>query len=605
MLSTIKDYTNSLKIDFNDKLLSQEDDISIEEYTIITMKEFEAIENIEILGYEIITNQDEIDYNYHTTNINFKRKNLDKIEIPKFKFITDNRYNEIKFTIKIETNLNKKIIEKKILIPVEDDGFYLLSDKRWKKIWQLCDASTYSQRGKITLKSRMPIIIYNTKNRRVVDDEGNEYFYQSFSYALNTKTRRGSTKTKVKFINPLMIFSAKMGLRKTIAFFGFSGIIDIVDKVKDDKNLFRYYPLNELFIKVDNFLVDKYPMIQNFICMMQNLQNKDFPVKYECVDNKNYWICRIGYIGSVKNRNISTFEEKGRTTIYMIERLLNNITIKNLRLPNAYKCNIYFVLRWMIENYNFLKPRNNMDLNFKRLRKNEYIVDSSLGKKVSTNINKLIERRTKSRLNNMETLLELFNFNSDIILSGMKNINDLVKSDELVNDLTFLQDIAYSAKGPNSLGESSSKAISNKYRDIHISYIGKIDCNTSSNSDPGLSGSLTPFVNLYDGFYFSPEREPCRAHYDFVKEKQKYFKEKNISSMGVDCEFDFDSFDEFRKWLDENNDPFYEDLQYEKIQIIEKEEDANKSSFSNKKYELKNIDELNKEDLRGEDKHEM
>ena len=146
---------------------------------------------------------------------------------------------------------------------------------------------------------------------------------------------------------------------------------------------------------------------------------------------------------------IDLFMEKGKTTIYMVERLLDSVTRMNLRLPDIYKSNIYYILRWMILDFDALKNRNNLDLNNKRIRKNEYIVMSSLGKKISENINKIIEKKSKSKLNTMDTLLELFNFSSDIIINGMRNINDLVKSDENVNDMTWLQDLSFSAKGPN------------------------------------------------------------------------------------------------------------------------------------------------------------
>ena len=103
----------------------------------------------------------------------------------------------------------------------------------------------------------------------------------------------------------------------------------------------------------------------------------------------------------------------------------------------------------MIFEFDNLKTRNNMDLHNKRIRKNEYIVGSTLGKKIAENINKIIEKQSKSKMNTMDTLLESFNFPSDIIVNGMRNNGDLVKSDELVNDFTALQDMYFSAKGPN------------------------------------------------------------------------------------------------------------------------------------------------------------
>jgi hypothetical protein len=89
----------------------------------------------------------------------------------------------------------------------------------------------------------------------------------------------------------------------------------------------------------------------------------------------------------------------------------------------------------------------------KRIRRNEYIVNSSLGRKLSENVNKLIERKSRSKMNNMDTLLELFNFGSDIVVAGMRNLNDLIKTDDIVNDMDFIQSLTFSMKGPNSIGK--------------------------------------------------------------------------------------------------------------------------------------------------------
>jgi hypothetical protein len=452
MLNYIALYPNKYENEFNNEFLLSKNDTPLIDYIISTMREFEAIENIEILDYNIVTNQDEIDINQHSVNINFKKKDLSNIEIPKFKYMTDSKFSEIIFKIKVSTNLSEKIIEKRLLVPVEDNGFYLNNNKKMKAIWQLVDASTYSQRGKITLKARMPIIIYHNKHRLTTDVDGNEFILPSYSYALDTRSKRKGSKKKTKFINPLMIYSAKIGFNKTKKFFGMENIVYIVEEIKEkDRDLFYFFELDELFIKVDKYLFDKYDMVKSFVCMTANLRLKEFPLNYSRLEDKEYWTCRIGYLGAIKNKNILSFKEKGNTTVYMIERLLNNVTINNLRLPKMYKNNIYFLIYWMMVNFDELKLKNNLDMANKRIRKNEYIVLSSLGKKVSENINKIIEKKSKSKMNNMETLLELFNFSSDIIVSGMRNINDLIKSDELVNDLTFLLDLTYSSKGPNKL----------------------------------------------------------------------------------------------------------------------------------------------------------
>src|SRR5699024_11107561 len=103
--------------------------------------------------------------------------------------------------------------------------------------------------------------------------------------------------------------------------------------------------------------------------------------------------------GAARNKNLASFMEKGSTNMFMIERLLNTVTQKSLRLPDYYKQNIYYLLYWMITNFDELRKYANTDMRAKRIRKNEVLVNSSLGRKISENINKLIERKGRSKMN--------------------------------------------------------------------------------------------------------------------------------------------------------------------------------------------------------------
>lgn len=456
MLNYISLYPNPYEKEFNDEILLGIQDDSIVDFVIMEMMEFEAIENIKILDIEVVTDQDEVDINNHMVNINYKKKDMSSIEIPHYKYISDGRYGEVRFTIKVSTNLHEKTILKRILIPLEHNGRMYANGKQMKTIWQIVDESTYSQRGKNTLKSRMPVIIYQSKNRVITDVLGNTYTTISYSYALNRKQKKGVTKAaakkgRPKFINPLMIYSAKMGFHNTLEFFGMKGLVYVEPTYAEDElEDFYIFPLDKVFIKAYKSSYDKYDLIRSFVCMAYNLKSpKDFPVTMENLDNCKYWVCRVGTIGAARNKNLSSFLEKGTTNMLMIERLLNSVTQKSLRLPEYYKQNIYYLLYWLITNFDELRRFSNTDMRSKRIRKNEVIVNSSLGRKISENINKLIERKGRSKMNNMDTLLELFNFGSDIIIAAMRNLNDLVKTDDIVNDMDFIQDLSFSNKGPN------------------------------------------------------------------------------------------------------------------------------------------------------------
>lgn len=595
MLNYISLYPNIYEKEFNDEIILGTQDDSIASYVIMEMMELEDIENITIEKVEVVMDQDEIDINNHMVNINYKKKDMSSIEIPKRKYINDGRYGEVRFTITVATNLNSKTILKRILIPIEHDGFYYNSGKRMKAIWQVIDEATYSQRGKNTLKSRMPVIIYQNKKRPIVDVLKETHIVPSYSYALNGKQKKGAAAAassgkapKTKFINPIMIYSAKMGYTNTLEFFGMKDIV-YIDRSYDEDELedFYIFPLDDIFIKADKVLFDKYDLVRSFVCMTYNLKGyKDLRVNMDCLDDRRYWTCRIGMVGAARNKNIESFYEKGSTNLLMIERLLNSVTKKSLRLPEYYKQNIYYLLYWLITNFEELRRYTNTDMRSKRIRKNEYIVNSSLGKKLSDNVNKLIERKSRSKMNNMDTLLEIFNFGSDIVVAGMRNLNDLIKTDDIVNDMDFIQSLAFSNKGYQSLGESNSKMIAVKYRYLDPSMVGVLDLNVSSNSDIGMSGSFVPFVKLYDGFFFTPEHQPCKRRYEF----EKALEEDGFRVLPVKM----NSFEDYLKYL-ENGDKFKELLKPEKIVIVEKTTDDIRSKRKKNEIEAREA-EVNNND---------
>lgn len=94
--------------------------------------------------------------------------------------------------------------------------------------------------------------------------------------------------------------------------------------------------------------------------------------------------------------------------------------------------------------------------------------------------------------------------------------------------------------------------------------VGTLDLFTTSNSDCGMSGSIVPFVKLYDGFFFTPEGEPCKARYNFEVSLKENF--------GIDRELSLSTFEDYIQQIS-NEKTFDEDLKYESIIIVEREKD--------------------------------
>lgn len=100
--------------------------------------------------------------------------------------------------------------------------------------------------------------------------------------------------------------------------------------------------------------------------------------------------------------------------------------------------------------------------------------------------------------------------------------------------------------------------------------MGKVDINVSSNSDVGMSGSFTPFLQLFNRFYFSPDPEPCDAGFKLEKAKEQYYTtHENVACKSLPVEFQFDTLEDYIHFV-EKYDENFDGLKYEKIEIVEK-----------------------------------
>ena len=124
MLGMIHKIENPYEKYFNMDFITSANDSKLEDLVIMAMKDTEIIKNITIESYEIDNNYDDIDYRWHDVNINFKRKDPYAINVPNYKYMVESYYSKITFTIRIDTNLNHRVIKKSILVPkLTDDGY--------------------------------------------------------------------------------------------------------------------------------------------------------------------------------------------------------------------------------------------------------------------------------------------------------------------------------------------------------------------------------------------------------------------------------------------------------------------------------------------------
>ena len=99
----------------------------------------------------------------------------------------------------------------------------------------------------------------------------------------------------------------------------------------------------------------------------------------------------------------------------------------------------------------------------------------------------------------------------------------MVSYRNMVSDMDSMQALKFTYKGVSGLGEGSNNSIPDIYRSIHPSHLGKVDLDSSSDGNPGITGTICPFAPSYDGF-FEDYQEPNSWETEFLATMEDYKK---------------------------------------------------------------------------------
>lgn len=511
MKKFIQHYYNENEDRINFSLMTRENDDDLIEYLVSSCKSLEVLKYVKFLGYEYTDDETKIDLNYYMTT----RKKSKKKNDTKYMYLQDSRYGELTLKFQLTCKDDTCLLTKKLLVPVADEnGYYTIKGKKYFLLYQLVESSTYTTRQSLILKSLMPVSI-KRNHKTFKDTDGNEYTAPTYVIFVFRKE-----------VDILLFYFAKIGVKKALQYFSVGKIINFVESEEDKENNIYFNINSKMLIEVNKHFFQKHQYVQSIVFMILSICSNR--LQFENLENKSYWVEKIG---SMNVTNAYNYYEKGMNTLTFFDRMLDETTKKIIKVHDENKKNIYSVVRWMIQNYNELKKKDNLNLNNKRLRCNEYIA-SLLTKAFSDRVNRIIALGNKA---NIDKVKEIFKFPGDIIMQQLYK-SGLLRYDDKINDMDFFSKFKFTLKGPNALGNKNDNTISVKLRGIHPSYIGKIDINVCGNSDPGTSGVITPFCKT-DGLYFDESMEPENFKYDFEKEIIENRK-KNEDKMFIDVAYD-------------------------------------------------------------------
>lgn len=488
----IKQFTNNNREEFNkDLFIRNEDDIIEDIKKVILSCERSRHFTLKVCQFKVIEDYDEVMsilYNYEENLLKNKPKKRDNI----YDFVnlktTDMKLLVV--TYYIEASNKFEYIDVIIAVPrVINKYYFMISGNLYSSLYQVVETtynnstSNTSSKDNITLKTIfMPIKIYkNNVSLLTVDNHDVKCVF----YTLRVFN---------KSFNSLKPFIARLGFYKCMEYLGVNYINIYKQLPKSDENnyVFERYGI---YVSVPKYIFDNDCYVQSIVYGLIAGINKE--TTYTNIFSKYHWLKSLGE--DFNNASV----DKGISILDSLESIYDIKTRECIRLPEEDKNNIYAILRWMLREFYNLKAKDNLDVTTKRIRCSEYIA-SLYAMKLSTGLYRVINDRRKNIT--VDSIKKIIMIPPMYLISSITKCN-LINYRNLVNDLDAASAIEYTIKGVSGIGNENAKSVPKIYRYIDPSEIGIFDLDHSPKSDPGMSGSICPLVQLHN-LSFSDYSEP-------------------------------------------------------------------------------------------------
>ena len=466
---------------FNEDFIYMKRTDNVLDYIDDVCKALEVIDGVKFIGSEMSYDESEI-------KTRGKKNN-------KWISLDESRLNLIKLHFEVTGIFGRKRevktekVEKVLLYPkLIDDFYFLLDGVTYFPIYQIIDLATYNTATSLRLKTLLMPMVLREEDTMFEDTEGNEhsdttYVVDLFKYKLNT----------------LFYYFAEYGY--DIGYlFGYSdkdiGLININDEELENKSHYKLFEINKkgLHVYVHEDMLEEGTFKKKFSLMYLDMINFNSRMTIDKISNNDYWKKRLG---AVFTSNPNSQIEKSEKIILSFKRILDERTKKILRIKKEYKKDTFTIIQWMMRNFDKFMQKDNMDLSNKRIRLHEYLIYPLLTR-FSSITYRLLNKTTPTFNQKMQLFSTL---GPGYIVKKLKK-NELLRYNNCVNGMDIINGgLKFTQSGPQSLSDGN-KNVAVRYRGIHGSYVGRIGLTASSNSDPGISGTFTPFIKT-DGLYFT------------------------------------------------------------------------------------------------------
>lgn len=487
--------------------------------------------SIQVKGFDVIDDFDQINrilYEYYERA--YRSKTKAKRKDNRYEFINLNE-SDIRLVIVhylIADKDRQEDLDVIIAVPRIIDKYYFKIDGIMRStLYQVVDGSTYNN-GTSTSKSpsvTMKLIFMAVRIfRRYMDlplyDEGTIRATYYTAYSFN------------KTVGALKYIMAKHGFYGAMDYLGIRDVM-ITNHPIENPEWYCFKKADDLYVSVPKVLFDQDLITQSFVASVYNSIYPGIPI--ECFFADSYWIRSLGsdfnrlniekfveIFTEVDKTMVNDTYEKGLSILDSFESIYDRCTATALKLSDYDKHDMYAVLRWMIREYNNLRLKDNLDISVKRIRFAEYVA-SLYVMKIAKGIYRVADQNKRASI---ESITRAIKTDPMYLLKAIV-LSKMISYRNMVSDMDSMQALKFTYKGVSGLGENGSKSIPDIYRSIQPSHIGRVDLDASSDGNPGITGTLNPFLEMDNGF-FSDYEEPHTWQDNYDQTVADYYKAKGM-----------------------------------------------------------------------------
>lgn len=472
LMSLVSDSTER----FTPGIMQRDEDIMSYLYDIF--KSLEALGYITLLDVHIENDESKIGYIDDDAGNRVRRWNSTEIR--------PSRISEVQVTFQVDYKGETEIIKRAFAIPkIVDECFFDLKGSTYFPIYQIADRGTSVNRAFYSVKTLLMPIRFLHKQVTLTDINGHEFSATDFRLFL--------FKRKMSYMT---YYIAKAGLEDAVEYWGYKWGSDIAfinntdygaslsETLQECSDDFYIFPVNKssyLLASKEKFTSKK---DFNFLQAMMSFFKAS---KMGVAAHEDY----MNYFGSIFTK--VNVEEKCNDVLFSFERILDDSTKRIfVDVSDEDKEDIYSFVRWMINEFEDNRFKDNISLSNRRLQCWEYLLQPLL-LMLSNSAYRIINTRNL----NLKILCSIFNFSYMFLVKRVIN-NEFVRYSNCTNNLDLFGTLKATFKGAAQL---SGNDAGSRSRAIHPSYVGNLSLITTSATDPGVVTTIVPFAQIKDGIF--------------------------------------------------------------------------------------------------------